>query len=602
MGNVLKLTNGKPTMTPLVSADIPNNAANTTGYSASVFSGANPLSIATATPVSGPGPDITVTMGNGIAPNRGGSLFATAGTGYSGGLGAVLNINGGTNTGAGGSGVLQGGNSYNGGIAGSAIMNGGVVSGNGGSTVLSGGASYNSVAGAILTVQGGDQAGPVGNILASSGLFLTGSTGEPFLDIFGGGGYPGNPGANHIRLFGETSSAIAFGITFDNNMVAIFDGSTLTGTARLFIPSVSDTIATLTTVASSIGAFDTAPTATGLSLSGGSLALHAADGSNPGAISLVDQTLGAGNKLFSGNVSSNAGIYASGEVYGGAVFGGGATRFSQLAQHSLTFVNSSTPSSKFVDGEQPGQAYWYNFNGTATSINLNQSGIVSLGTYSTDGTGGELQVKVGGPVKATVPVNIIGSTDAVQFLLKANATQTTNLAQIRLGDNTLVWDVFTGPTYIGIEHKGQMQITGQIDQNELEVDGVDGQENPIIAATTSGNEGLFVYGVGSSSFAGAAVVAYNANLIVSGDAAGFGIRIKEGSNARQGVATLVAGAAVVPNTTVTASTRIWLTSQVDGGVPGFLRVSTRTNGTSFTITSSSVADTSTVAWIMSEGI
>lgn len=78
--------------------------------------------------------------------------------------------------------------------------------------------------------------------------------------------------------------------------------------------------------------------------------------------------------------------------------------------------------------------------------------------------------------------------------------------------------------------------------------------------------------------------------------AGQGLAVKEGSNAKQGTATLTAGSVVVANTSVTATSRILLTSQADGGTPGFLRVSTRTAGTSFTITSSSGTDTSTVAY------
>lgn len=78
--------------------------------------------------------------------------------------------------------------------------------------------------------------------------------------------------------------------------------------------------------------------------------------------------------------------------------------------------------------------------------------------------------------------------------------------------------------------------------------------------------------------------------------AGRGLRVKEGSNAKQGTATLVAGAATVSNTSVTANSRIFLTSQADGGTPGWLRVSARTASTSFTITSSSGTDTSTVAY------
>lgn len=90
------------------------------------------------------------------------------------------------------------------------------------------------------------------------------------------------------------------------------------------------------------------------------------------------------------------------------------------------------------------------------------------------------------------------------------------------------------------------------------------------------------------------------NLVIGGaitsNVAGYGIKIKEGSNAKQGTATLSAGSVVVANTAVTANSRIFLTSQSDGGTPGFLRVSARVASTSFTITSSSGSDTSTVAY------
>lgn len=70
---------------------------------------------------------------------------------------------------------------------------------------------------------------------------------------------------------------------------------------------------------------------------------------------------------------------------------------------------------------------------------------------------------------------------------------------------------------------------------------------------------------------------------------------------RTGTATLVAGTATVSTSAVTANTRIQLTGQADGsGTEGFLRVSTRIAGTSFTITSSDASDNSTVAWQMTE--
>lgn len=84
------------------------------------------------------------------------------------------------------------------------------------------------------------------------------------------------------------------------------------------------------------------------------------------------------------------------------------------------------------------------------------------------------------------------------------------------------------------------------------------------------------------------------------DVAGGGLTLKEGTNARMGTATLAAGAATVNTTEVSATSRIQLTSNADGGTPGFLRVSARAAGTSFTITSSSGTDTSTVAWLIVE--
>ena len=82
--------------------------------------------------------------------------------------------------------------------------------------------------------------------------------------------------------------------------------------------------------------------------------------------------------------------------------------------------------------------------------------------------------------------------------------------------------------------------------------------------------------------------------------AGRGIYLKEGTNATMGSDVLVGGTVTISTTKVTASSRIFLTSQADDGTVGFLRVSSRTAGTSFVITSSSGTDTSTVAWMIIE--
>lgn len=84
--------------------------------------------------------------------------------------------------------------------------------------------------------------------------------------------------------------------------------------------------------------------------------------------------------------------------------------------------------------------------------------------------------------------------------------------------------------------------------------------------------------------------------------AGKGLFVKEGSNAKMGVATLVLGTAVVTTTAVTANSRIQLTAQTLATVtvPSALAVSARTASTSFTILASDLTDTSTVAWFIVE--
>lgn len=81
---------------------------------------------------------------------------------------------------------------------------------------------------------------------------------------------------------------------------------------------------------------------------------------------------------------------------------------------------------------------------------------------------------------------------------------------------------------------------------------------------------------------------------------GKGLAIKEGTNATMGRSVLVGGTVTVATTKVTATSEIFLTVNVPGGTVGFLQVSARVVGTSFTILSSNGADTSTIGWIIVE--
>ena len=75
-----------------------------------------------------------------------------------------------------------------------------------------------------------------------------------------------------------------------------------------------------------------------------------------------------------------------------------------------------------------------------------------------------------------------------------------------------------------------------------------------------------------------------------------GLIIPEGSNCRMGTSTLASGTVTVSNTSVTTSTRIFLSVQSLGGTEyGAVKVSARVASTSFTITSYRCNNTTTVA-------
>ena len=94
-------------------------------------------------------------------------------------------------------------------------------------------------------------------------------------------------------------------------------------------------------------------------------------------------------------------------------------------------------------------------------------------------------------------------------------------------------------------------------------------------------------------------IGYNGNVnFIQGAST---IALPEGNGAcMQGNAVLVGGAATVVAVPILASSHVFVTSQVDGGTPGFLRVTNVVPGTGFTIQSSSVLDTSTVSYLITQ--
>lgn len=76
---------------------------------------------------------------------------------------------------------------------------------------------------------------------------------------------------------------------------------------------------------------------------------------------------------------------------------------------------------------------------------------------------------------------------------------------------------------------------------------------------------------------------------------GKGLKVAEGTNGKLGSSTLVGGTVTVANTSVTASSKIFIQRRVAGGTLGNITY-TRSAGVSFTINSSSATDTSVLDW------
>jgi hypothetical protein len=97
----------------------------------------------------------------------------------------------------------------------------------------------------------------------------------------------------------------------------------------------------------------------------------------------------------------------------------------------------------------------------------------------------------------------------------------------------------------------------------------------------------------------AAVVEVHGDVAIA--TAGNGLQVKGGANARIGSATLAAGTVTVANTSVTASTQVYVNHHSIGPNAGVLGYTT-IPGTSFTINSTNGADANSVVWLLVEAL
>jgi len=320
-----------------------------------------------------------------------------------------------------------------------------------------------------------------------------------------------------------------------------------------------------------------------LTAAGGAISITAGSGSTGGNLTLTAGSAGG----TGGNLILNAGNGTStGGPTGGDIFftsGNGTTRNERfrINNNGVWSLNGSAnvgTNGQYLRSNATSAPTWTTI-GTAPS-NL----ALSSGTYIGTGTFPEMTI-VNTSATANNRVWETRVNNSSTFFIAVDddtfASSTPVFSMTRTG-NTVNTIAFTGTamTQSGTFHATTVNVTG----STAPANGVYLPAANSVGISTGTTESIRIDSTG--------------NLLIQ--RVGTGLRIKEGSNAKMGVATLVAGTVVVSNTSVTANSRIFLTTQSVGGTAGFLVVSARTAGTSFTILSSSASDTSVVAWMIVE--
>jgi hypothetical protein len=288
--------------------------------------------------------------------------------------------------------------------------------------------------------------------------------------------------------------------------------------------------------------------------------------------------------------------FAAKEIKGisGAVFGNNGVGTGYVGGfHLVDFMASGTTQSPatFVGGNCVMEIWKDGGPSAATSFGMAVPGVAPTNNLifsKYDGAWGQLLVVTQGG-NCAIGTN---TTPTARLHLPAG-TATVNTAPLKFTSGPLLTTAVAG-TIEFLTDKYYMTITTGAARKESTLNDIALTSGRVPFSTTNGrltDSANLAYTSGTGL-----LVTDNLKLQVAGN----GIYIKEGTNATSGLATLVAGTVVVNTTKVTANSRIQLTAQNASGTAGFLIVSARVAGTSFTILSSNALHTAGVAWTIVE--
>jgi hypothetical protein len=297
----------------------------------------------------------------------------------------------------------------------------------------------------------------------------------------------------------------------------------------------------------------------------------------------------------------------------------------------LTFTAGTTLNTAEIDINGLSAVNGIAFQNSAGSVLDNESALTYdattnlmllsnvAGTHATSIFGGEIQLDFSGG-SDDVTINNAGIN--VSGLAVPWVITTDNDLELE-STNQLILDVdnVETPTDILLFGDGTNSMTLQGAHTNATLQILAGQTNTTGSGSTlslkggqssnvndSGGDVIIQGGAGSGSgsanggdvqiIVGEGAGLISGSIILQTTTAGTNGQLRMPSNT--GLATMAAGTVTVNYSAITANSRIFLTCQTPGGTPGFLRISARTPGTSFTILSSSGTDTSVVGWMVIE--
>lgn len=248
--------------------------------------------------------------------------------------------------------------------------------------------------------------------------------------------------------------------------------------------------------------------------------------------------------------------------------GGGNGSISLNGSTQVIALNNQGGGGTSITGSSGGTLHWtINFDNATMRLTDGVNSVNQLTVNPGSGTTGSVAVA------GTLTSNALttGATSVTTLAANGNTTLTSNVLK----------QTFTGAAPLFLQN-----LTGNATDQKNIAWTTDTSGNCIFEAVNdavnSGNNWMKLVRGSGFTISGTQIFGY-----VAADTLGSGFQTKEGSNAKQGTATLVSGTVTVNNTSVTANSRIFLSRSSANGSSaiGSLTVGTVTAGTSFVITS-----------------